>query len=184
MTDPPHPTGFTTLGEEALFAGRVVSFNRVRVRAPDGHEFDREILRHPGVVVVVPLHDDGTVTLVRQYRVAIGQELLELPAGTRDVVGEPTVVAAARELAEEAGLAAQHLEELVTYFAAPGGTDESIVVFIARGLQEVPTDRQGPEEHAMTIERIPLDVALQMIDDGQITDAKTIIGLTLAARRR
>ena len=176
--------GFTRLGEQELVAGRVVSFNRVRVRAPDGHEFDRETLRHPGVVVVVPLHDDGTVTLVRQYRVAIDRELLELPAGTRDVPGEPPELAAVRELAEEAGLAADHVEELLTYHVAPGGTDESIVLFLARGLREVPTDRQGPEEHAMTIERIPLEIALEMIDEGRITDAKTIIGLTFAARRR
>ena len=79
-------------------------------RGPDGDEFEREILRHPGVVVVVPLHDDGTVTLVRQYRVAIEQELLELPAGTRDVHGGAAELAAARELAEEAGLAAEHVD--------------------------------------------------------------------------
>ena len=175
-------SGFTRLDEHALATGRVVSFNRVRVRAPDGHEFERDILRHPGVVVVVPLHDDGTVTLVRQYRVAIDQELLELPAGTRDVVGEPPEHAAARELAEEAGLAADRVDRLLTYFVAPGGTDEAIDLFLARGLREVPTDRQGPEEHAMTIERVPFDDALEMIDDGRITDAKTIIGLTLAAR--
>ena len=183
MTGTPASPGFTNLGEEVLVAGRVVSFNRVRVRAPDGHEFEREILRHPGVVTIVPLHDDGTVTLVRQHRVALEQEMLELPAGTRDVEGEPPAVAAARELAEEAGLAAARLDEMLTYFAAPGGTDESIVLFLARHLDEVPTDRQGPEEHAMTIERIPLEVALQMVDDGKITDAKTIIGLLLTARR-
>jgi ADP-ribose pyrophosphatase len=176
-------SGFTHLGEEELVAGRVVSFNRIRVRSPEGVEFDREVLRHPGVVVVVPIHDDGTVTLVRQYRVAIERELLELPAGTRDVEDEPPERAAARELAEEAGLAAESIEHLLTYFVAPGGTDETIVLFLARGLREVPTDRQGPEEHAMTVERIPLTVALAMIDDGRITDGKTIIGLTFAARR-
>ena len=173
---------FEKLGEEELLGGRIVSFKRVRVRAPDGHEFEREVLRHPGVVAVVPLHDDGTVTLVRQYRVAIDQDMLELPAGTRDVEGEPPDVAAARELAEEAGLAAAQMDEVLTYFVAPGMTDEAIVLFVARGLDEVPTDRHGPEEHAMTIERISVSEALRMIDDGRITDAKTIIGLTLAAR--
>jgi ADP-ribose pyrophosphatase len=176
-------SGFEKLGEEELLGGRIVSFNRVRVRGPDGHEFEREVLRHPGVVAVVPLHDDGTVTLVRQYRVAIDEDVLELPAGLRDVEDEPPDVAAARELGEEAGLAAAQLEEVLTYFAAPGMTDEAIVLFLARGLEEVPTDRQGPEEHAMTVERMPLDDAVRMIDDGRITDAKTIIGLTLAARR-
>jgi ADP-ribose pyrophosphatase len=175
--------GFTKLDEVELVAGKIVSFNRVRVRAADGHEFDREVLRHPGVVAVVPLHDDGTVTLVRQYRVAVDRELLEIPAGTRDVAGEAPEVAVGRELAEEAGLAAEHVEELVTYFVAPGLTDEAIVLYLARGLREVPTDRHGPEEQAMTLERIPLVDAQSMIDDGRITDAKTIIGLTLAARR-
>jgi 8-oxo-dGDP phosphatase len=176
--------GFTRLGEVELVAGKVVSFNRVRVRDPNGHEFDRDVLRHPGVVAVVPLHEDGTVTLVRQYRVAIDQEVLELPAGTRDVAGEPPHVAAGRELAEEAGLEAKDLDQLVTYFVAPGLTDEVIVLYLASGLHQVPTDRQGPEEHAMSVERIPLDVALEMVDDGRIADAKTIIGLTLTARRR
>jgi len=175
--------GFTKLGEEVVVPGKVVSFNRVRVRDPGGHEFVREVLRHPGVVAVVPLHDDGSVTLVRQYRVAIDQEVLEIPAGTRDIVDEAPEVAAARELAEEAGLAAGRLEPLLTYFVAPGMTDEAIVLYVAHGLSEVPTDRQGPEELAMTVERIPLAEALAMIEDGRITDAKTIIGLSLAARR-
>lgn len=176
--------GFTQLGEEELVAGKVVRFVRVRVRDPDGTEFEREVLRHPGVVAIVPLHDDSTVTLVRQYRVAIDREVLELPAGTRDIAGEPPRVAAGRELAEEAGLAAGQLEELTTYFVAPGLTDEAIVLYLARTLTEVPTDRHGPEEHAMTVERILLDEALAMIEDGRITDAKTIIGLTLTARHR
>ncbi len=176
--------GFTLLGEETLLAGRIVSFTKVRVRGPDGDEFDREILRHPGVVAAVPLHDDGTVTLVRQYRTAIDRLVLEIPAGTRDVAGEDPAAAMGRELAEEAGLAASTLDELTTYFAAAGLTDEAIVLFLARGLTEVPTDRHGPEETAMTVERIDLDDALAMVDDGRITDAKTIIGLTLTARRR
>ncbi len=177
-------TGFTTLHEQELVSGKVVSFNRIRVRAADGHEFDREILRHPGVVAVVPLHDDDSVTLVRQYRVAIDRELLELPAGTRDIVDEPPEVAVGRELAEEAGLAADDLEHLLTYFVAPGLTDEAVVLYLARGLHEVPTDPHGPEEQAMTVERIPLDDALAMVEDGRITDAKTIIGLTLTSKRR
>jgi ADP-ribose pyrophosphatase len=177
-------SGFTPVGEETLLDGRIARFTKVRVRGPDGHEFERQILRHPGVVATVPLHDDGTVTLVRQYRTAIDRELLEIPAGTRDVAGEDPASAAARELAEEAGLAAGQLEELTTYFAAAGLTDEAIVLFLARSLTPVPDDRHGPEELAMTVERIPLDEALAMVDDGRITDAKTIIGLTMTARRR
>ena len=176
-------SGFTKLDEVALVEGKIVTFARVTVVGPDGVEFTREVLRHPGVVAVVPLHDDGSVTLVRQYRVAIDREVLELPAGTRDIDGEAPAVAAGRELAEEAGLAARELIELTTYFVAPGLTDEAIVLYLATGLSDVPTDRQGPEELAMTVERIPLAEALTMVEDGRITDAKTIIGLTLTARR-
>lgn len=176
--------GFTRLDEVALVVGKIVSFNRVRVRDEAGHEFERDVLRHPGVVAVVPLHDDDTVTLVRQYRVAIDAELLEVPAGTRDVPGEPPEVTAGRELAEEAGLRADHLDELISYHVAPGLTDEAIVLYVARGLHQVPTDRHGPEEQAMTLERVPLEAAIAMVDDGRITDAKTIIGLSLTAKHR
>jgi 8-oxo-dGTP pyrophosphatase MutT (NUDIX family) len=176
-------SGFTQLEEVELVAGKLVTFARIRVVGPDGVEFERDVLRHPGVVAVVPLHDDRSVTLVRQYRVAIDREVLEIPAGTRDIVDEAPEVAAGRELAEEAGLTARELHELTTYFVAPGLTDEAIVLYLAQGLTEVSTDRQGPEEHAMTIERIPLDAALAMVADGRIIDAKTIIGLTLTARR-
>jgi ADP-ribose pyrophosphatase len=99
------------------------------------------------------------------------------------VDGEDPQLTAERELAEEAGLAAGRVEHLVTFFNAPGISDESIVLYLAQDLTEVGHDRQSEEEHAMTVERIPLATALAMVDDGQITDAKTIIGLTLAARR-
>jgi ADP-ribose pyrophosphatase len=132
---------------------------------------------------VVPLHDDRTVTLVRQYRVALEGELLELPAGTRDLEHEDPATTARRELAEEAGLDAGALEHLTTFYNAPGISDETITLFLGRHLTEVDHDRQSEEEHAMTVERIGLDDALAMVEDGRITDAKTIIGLMLAARR-
>jgi ADP-ribose pyrophosphatase len=140
-------------------------------------------VRHAGAVAVVPLHADGTVTLVRQFRAALGVELLEIPAGLRDIVGEPDERTAERELVEEAGLAAEQIERLVSFHNSPGFCDESVGVFLATGLREVPDDRQGIEEQHMTLERVPLEEALAMIDDGRITDAKTIIGLTLTASR-
>ena len=179
----PSATGFTKLGEEELvraFHFRVV---RARFRAADGEEFSRDVVRHPGAVAVVPLHDDGTVTLVRQFRAALDVELLEIPAGLRDVAGEPDAATAARELAEEAGLAAGVLEHLVTFVNSPGFCDEDVAVFLATDLRDVAHDRQGTEEHAMTLERMPLQAALSLVAHGGITDAKTIIGLTLVARR-
>ncbi len=174
--------GFSKLGEEELVRAKVFSVVRARFRGPDGSDFERHIVHHPGAVAVVPLHDDATVTLVRQYRVALEGDLLEIPAGTRDVEGEAGQLTAERELAEEAGLAAGRVELLATFHNAPGTSDESIAVFLARDLRDVAHDRQSVEEHAMTIERVPLVAALAMVDDGRITDAKTIIGLMLTAR--
>jgi ADP-ribose pyrophosphatase len=175
---------FTKLADTEVHRGFRFTVNEVRYRADDGTEFDREVVRHPGAVAVVPLHDDGTVTLVRQFRAALDADLLELPAGLRDVEGEPDEGTAERELIEEAGLAADHLHLLVTFHNSPGFCDESVSVFLATGLREVDDDRQGIEEQHMTIERVRLEDALQMIADGRITDAKTIIGLTLTAGRR
>jgi ADP-ribose pyrophosphatase len=176
--------GFAKVGEEELVRAKVFRVVRSRFTGPDGAEFDRTIVHHPGAVAVVALHDDDTVTLVRQYRVALEAELLELPAGTRDVAGEPEATTAARELAEEAGLAAGRMEHLTTIFNAPGMSDETIALFLAQDLRAVPHDRQSVEEAEMSVERLSLADALMMVDDGRITDAKTIIGLGMAARRR
>jgi ADP-ribose pyrophosphatase len=181
---PSVPTHFTKVADTEVHRGFRFRVHEVRYRSPTGEEFDRDVVRHPGAVAVVPLHDDGTVTLVRQFRAALDAELLELPAGLRDVEGEHDELTAGRELMEEAGLAATHLEHLVTFCNSPGFCDETVGVFLASGLTEVPDDRQGVEEEAMTIERIALSDALAMVDDGRITDAKTIIGLTLTAARR
>ena len=177
-------SGFRKLGEVELVKAKVFRLVRSTFEGPDGGRFERHIVHHPGAVAVVPLHDDGTVSLVRQYRVALEDELLELPAGTRDVRGEDEAVTAQRELVEEAGLAAGSIEHLTTFYNAPGISDETITLFLARQLTECEHDRQSEEEHAMTVERIALDDALAMVEDGRITDAKTIIGLTLTARHR
>jgi ADP-ribose pyrophosphatase len=173
---------FRRLGEQSLWSGRVISAAIVEVEGPDGvHE--REIVHHPGAVAVVPWHDDGTITLVRQYRAALDAELWELPAGLRDVAGEPPEETARRELVEEAGLRAGTLEHLATFLNSPGFSDESVEVFLATGLTEVPHDRQGAEEQHMAIERVPAAEARAMVDDGRITDAKTVIALLMLVAR-
>ena len=176
-------SGFRLLSEEVVFRGWRFSVAKGRFAAPDGTEFERDVVHHPGAVGIVPLHDDRSVTLVRQYRAALDELLIELPAGLRDVEGEPDVDTAARELVEEVGLAASTLELLVTFRNSPGYCDESVSVFLATGLSEVGDDRQGIEEQAMEVMRLPLHEALAMVERGEITDAKTIIGLTLTARR-
>jgi 8-oxo-dGTP pyrophosphatase MutT (NUDIX family) len=174
---------FTKLGEVELVRSKVFRVVQATFADEAGAEFDRTIVRHPGAVAVVPLHDDGTVSLVRQYRAALECDLLELPAGIRDVPGEAEQLTAERELVEEAGLAAGRMAHLTTFHSAPGMTNETITVFLATDLREVPHDRQSVEEHAMTVERLHLDRLLEMVADGRLTDAKTIIGLTLAVRR-
>jgi 8-oxo-dGDP phosphatase len=176
--------GFRVRGDEELHRGWRISLVRRTVVDPHGEEHEREVVTHPGAVGVVPVHDDGSVTLVRQYRAALDAEVLEIPAGVRDVDGEPEAVTAARELAEEVGLAAERLEHAVTFLNSPGFSDEAVDVFVARGLREVPHDRHGAEEEAMVIERMALDDALDAVAEGRITDAKTVIGLLWVDRER
>ena len=177
-------SGFRRLDEAVVHRGARFTVARGRFVGPDGQEFERDVVHHPGAVGIVPLHDDGTVTLVRQYRAALDDLRLERPAGRRAVHGEPDADPAARELVEEVGLAAGTLELLVTFRNSPGFCDESVSVFLATDLTAVDDDRQGVEEEAMEVLRLGLDEALALIDTGEITDAKTIIGLTLTARRR
>lgn len=174
---------FTKVDETLVAEGHRFTVHSVRYRSSDGRDFDRDVVRHPGAVAVLPLHDDGSVTLVKQFRAALAADLIELPAGLRDVAGEADSDAAARELAEEVGLAADVLDHLVTFHNSPGFCDESVAVFVGTGLREIADDRQGIEEEAMTVIRLPLGEALAMVADGRITDAKTIIGLSLVAAR-
>ncbi|HEX6423147.1 MAG TPA: NUDIX hydrolase [Acidimicrobiales bacterium] len=175
---------FRVVSERPAWSGRRLAVAEVEVEGPDGSRHVREVVRHPGAVAVVPLHEDGTVTLLRQYRAALDAEVWEIPAGLRDVDGEPTEETARRELAEEAGLRAHELDHLVTFHNSAGFSDESVVVYVATGLTEVPDDRQGVEEQHMHVERMPLTAALAMVDDGRITDAKTVLAVIDLARRR
>ena len=176
-------TSFRLRGEEAVYDGHVMRVVIGTFEGPDGDTFSRDIIRHPGAVAVLPLHEDGTVTLVRQYRAPLGEHLLEIPAGIRDVEGEPTAETAVRELAEEVGLEAERLEHLVAFHNAPGMSDEVVDVYLATGLRRVDADAQGPEEEAMTIERHHLDDLVAMIGDGRLTDAKTVIAVALVRAR-
>lgn len=174
--------GFEPLGEEVLHRGWVITLTRATFRDPDGTVFERDVVRHPGAVAVVPVTDAGAVVLVRQYRPALDRWLLEIPAGTRDVEGEPEVETAQRELAEEVGYAADRFTVLTRCAITPGFCDELSTVLLATGLTPVPVDRQGIEERHMTVEEVPLGKIDGMVDDGTIIDATTILGLGLAAR--
>lgn len=150
---------------------------------PDGTAFERTYVASPGAVAVVALDDEARVVLVRQYRPALDRVMWEIPAGMRDVAGEDPTRTAARELAEETGLAADEFAPLGVHVSASGVSDSAVVLFLGTGLREVPHDRHGPEERFMEVTRVPLADALGMVDRGEITDAKTVIGLLQVARR-
>ncbi|MGH9135892.1 MAG: NUDIX domain-containing protein [Acidimicrobiales bacterium] len=176
-------SGFRPLGERLVHQGRVIRVVTGTFEAPDGSTFERDIVRSPGAVAVVALDTTGSATLVRQYRSALDDWLLELPAGLLDVDGEDPLACAQRELAEEVGLAAEHWERLCEFHNAAGQTDQQTIVFLAEGLTEVQPNPQSAEEHAMIVEHVPLADAVHLISDGVVRDAKTCIGLLLARDR-
>ena len=173
--------GFRKLGERSVWQGQLVSAAVGRFAAPDGSTFERDVVHHPGAVSVVPVVDDGeAVLLVRQYRAAVDRELLELPAGKRDVDGEAPEVTARRELEEEVGMRAGRIDKLAEFFNSPGFSDEHSFVYLALDLEACDLSAQGVEEEHMTVERVALDQVPELVASGEIVDAKTVIGLCLA----
>jgi ADP-ribose pyrophosphatase len=174
---------FRAEGERPVHEGHIISVAVGSFRAPDGTVFERDIVHHPGAVSVVPLLDDGTVVLVRQYRAALGHELLEIPAGKRDVHGEAPELTAQRELIEEVGWRAGRLVKLAEFYNSPGFSDEYSHLFLGLDLEPAERDLQGIEEQHLTIEHVRLEDVPALIADGTLVDAKTIIGLSLTLAR-
>lgn len=174
--------GFVRRFEEPIFDGHLFSVRRLTYTDPDGETFDREVVRHPGAVAVVPVHPDGTVTLVRQLRVAVAEPVLEAPAGTCDVDGEDLEVTAQRELGEEAGLRARRLVRLVSVYNSPGYTDQRTAIFLATGLEPCEARPAGAEERYLSVERVALADVEELVSGGRLVDSTTIVGLLLAAR--
>ena len=174
--------GFRKLYDRIVWSGTLVSAGTGTFVDPEGNEFERDVVHHPGAVVVVPVVDQEVI-LVRQYRAAIDRILLELPAGKRDVTDEPVEVTAHRELEEEVGMRAGSMTQIAEFYNSPGFCDEHSFLFLATDLTPCATAFQGHEEQHMTIERIPLDEVPRLIADGEIVDAKSIIGLCLARER-
>jgi 8-oxo-dGTP pyrophosphatase MutT (NUDIX family) len=174
--------GFRKGTERSIYKGRIIDVAIGEFFAPDGERLERELVHHQGAVSVVPLIGDEVV-LVRQYRPALDCELLEIPAGLRDVEGEPPEQTAARELAEEIAMYPGHLEHLCSFFNAAGFSDEKIDIYLATDLTPAPQQTQSAEEAHMTVERVRLDDVPALIASGEMCDAKSIIGLLLARQR-
>jgi len=143
-------------------------------RTPDGREHVYQIVRHPGAVVILPVLDDGRICLIENYRQAVGQTLLDLPAGTREP-DEATAETARRELIEETGYRAARIEPVARFFMSPGILSEEMHLFLATGLTPGEQDLQGSEQ--ITVRETPWSEVLTMIQDGRIRDAKTLVGL-------
>jgi 8-oxo-dGTP pyrophosphatase MutT (NUDIX family) len=179
----PAPT-FRHVGDQLIHRGFIVSTVKATFIDPNGDPFERDVIRHPGAVAVVPMTDAASVLLVHQFRPAVNRWLFEVPAGTCDVEDEPLETTAHRELAEELGRAAGRLQLLTQCLNTPGFCDEVTTVFMATDLHPVPTNRQGLEEGFMTIEEMPLSRFDDLVEDGTIVDAVTILGVGLARSRR
>jgi ADP-ribose pyrophosphatase len=162
----------TQLGE--VFSGKIFKVTRDKVSIPGKGEFIREIVRHSGAVVIVPLISETEVLLVKQYRFAAEAQLWEVPAGTLEP-GESPRECAARELEEETGYRAGQIQPLLEFYSTPGFCDEFMRLFTAREL--TPGRQELDADEALVAERVHLERAKEMVATGEIRDAKTIIGL-------
>ena len=171
----------TVIGSEEIFEGKIVHLRVDTVRLPNGKESKREIVQHKGAVCIVPILEDGTILLVRQFRLAAGKVLLEIPAGTREPNEEPDATAA-RELEEETGYRAASIRPLFSAFLAPGYSTELIHAYVATSL--TPTQTHMDADENVELERVAGTEIEQRILRGEIQDAKTIAAVLVALRNR
>lgn len=172
-----------------LHRGRYLTFRVDTIERADGSRGTREIAGHPGAVAILAIDAEDRVLLVRQYRVAVGESLLEIPAGTLDVAGDGTVedpdLAARRELEEETGMRAGSWRKVARFYTAPGFTSELMHLYLATDLRAADGDRLGPDddEHLL-LERMPVMAAVAAAEGGELADAKSLVALLWLARQR
>ena len=157
-----------------IYTGKIITLNIDTVTLPNGVTIDLEMVRHPGAAAIVPLKDDGTVVLIRQFRHAAGGFIYEVPAGKLHS-GEDPMACAARELEEEIGYRAGTLELLSSIFTAPGFTDE--VIHIYKATDMTTGQQQLDRDEVLEVIEMPLQEAIDKIRTGMIRDAKTMVGL-------
>ena len=161
-----------------VYEGRILNLRIDHIVWPDGKKHLREVVEHRGAAAIVPVTQDKKVVLVRQYRYAVGTELLEIPAGTMEPEETPDKCAA-RELEEETGYKAREIKKIMEIFMVPGYSTEKITLYLAEGLAQ--SKMQTDEDEKINVETMPFDSALAKIRSGEIHDAKTICGLLRAS---
>ena len=169
--DRPKDPGFEVVEEVPAYRGVRYAMHLVRERLPNGKVAERDVVRHPGAAVVIPILDDGRVILCEQHRTALGGNMIEIPAGVLEA-GEDPAIAAARELEEETGYRARKIERLLDFHPSAGFCDEIMHIFVATGLEKT-EQNLDPDEfiqvHVRTFEEVR-----QLVRDGELTDGKTI----------
>jgi len=170
---------FELIKSENTYAGRAFNVRRDHLQTPSGNTVKYDIIEHIGSVSLVPVDENGQIYFVRQYRHAAGKDLLELPAGTLEV-GELPEAAALREIREEIGMAAQNIQEIGSFYLAPGYSTELMHVFLASGLTHDPLDPDADEY--LSVEKLPVAEALRLAESGQLQDAKSLAALLLAKK--
>jgi len=165
---------------QRVYDGHLVKLDLLDVELPNGKTSHREVIQHPGAVAIVALDDDQNILMVRQFRIAAGKTLWEVPAGTLDPDETPEACAI-RELQEETGYKPNKLEALDGIYTAPGYTSEYIYLFLATELEESRLDMD--EDEFIEMKKIPLTEVLAKIESGEIQDGKTVTGVLRAARR-
>lgn len=166
-----------TLNSREIFQGRIIKVRVDTVKLPDGGSSTREIVEHAPAVAIVALDDEQNIKLVRQFRKPVEKMLLEIPAGIMEP-GEEPLASARRELEEETGFRADRWEKILTYYSAPGFSDEALHVFLARDLSR--GTASPDEDEFLQVVELPLEKAYSHIFDGQIVDGKSIIGIQYA----
>jgi 8-oxo-dGDP phosphatase len=182
------PERWPVVSTAELARGRLVTLRTDKVRTPDNQVAERDVVLHPGAVAVLALDDAWRVLLIRQYRHPVGRLLWEIPAGLRDVAGEPPWATARRELEEEAGYRARDWRVLADYYTSPGFSTERLRVFLARGLEQVPQAERDfvpeAEEAHLLLAWLPLDEAVRKVFAGDLHNGVAALGLLAAYAAR
>ena len=166
------------------YRGKIINVRSDTIRSPDGNTAEREVVEHTGAVGVLALDESRRVLMIRQYRHPVGRLLWELPAGLRDVAGEPVLQTARRELLEETGYRAARWDVLVDYFTSPGIITERLRVFLARGLELVPEAERDfvpeNEEAHLLVDWVPLAEAVSLVLAGELHNSVAVVGILAA----